>query len=85
MASNRRINPASKVLSNDNFETVMQKENPDKVEKRTVVIFYLGWILQFHLKRLMVRLSCLSNQSIKVTEDLAILSVNGNWNKMAGQ
>lgn len=63
----------------------MQKENPDKIEKRTVVIFYLGWILQFHLKGIMVRLSRLSNQSIKVTEDLAILSVNGNWNKMAGQ
>lgn len=85
MVSNRRINPAIKVLLYDNFESLMQKENPDKIEKRTVVIFYLGWILQFHLKGIMVRLSRLSNQSIKVTEDLAILSVNGNWNKMAGQ
>jgi hypothetical protein len=27
-----------------------RKRNPDKIKKRTVVIFYLAWTLQFHLK-----------------------------------
>jgi hypothetical protein len=34
-------------------------------------------------ERIMVRLSRLSNQSIKVTEDLSILPVGGKWNNMA--
>lgn len=33
-------------------------------------------------ERIMVRLSRLSNQSIKVTEDLSILPVGGKWNNM---
>lgn len=36
-------------------------------------------------ERIMVRLSRLSNQSIKVTEDLSILPVGRKWSSVAGR
>ena len=65
------------------FGIVMQKRNPDQGGKEDGGNL-LSWLdFTTSSERLMVWLSRLSNQSIKVTEDLSILSESGKWNNMA--